>query len=46
MFKLFAVAVLAASAYAVEDHCCRLYSGPDYTGIEFEICLPRNYMNE
>ena len=46
MFKLFAVAVLAAGAYAIDDHCCHLYSGPDYTGLEFEICLPNNWFGE
>ena len=47
MFKLFAAAVLAAGIYAqIEPHCCHLFSGPDYTGDEYQICLPNNWLGE
>ena len=46
MEKLFAVAVLAAGAYALDDHCCHLWTGPDYTGDSVELCLPVNPWGE
>ena len=38
MLKLFAAALLAASALAVDDYCCELYHDANYGGTMQEIC--------
>jgi hypothetical protein len=42
MLKIFAAALLAASALAVDPFCCELYPGANYTGTMIEVCPNTN----